>query len=155
MVSNFKYYWEDFVAGQAKEFGGIQVSEEDILNFAKVYDPQSFHVNKEAAEQTIFKGLIASGWQTCAFMMRMICDDYLLDSSSQGSPGLDFVKWLKPVRPGDTLRVRSTVLDTRVMNSKPHLGIVKLSWECLNQTNEVVTTMQGSLIFIKRNFTPA
>jgi len=145
-----KYCWEDFVAGQTKEFGNRIVSEDDILSFAKEYDPQPFHVNREAAEQTIFKGLIASGWQTCSFMMRMICDEYLLDSSCQGSPGLDFVKWLKPVRPGDCIRVRSTVLETRSMNSKPHLGLVSSRWECLNQNNDVVTSMQGSLIFIKR-----
>ncbi len=151
MNSKFKYYWEDFLAGQVKEFGSKTVSEEDILSFAREYDPQSFHVDREAAEQTIFKGLIASGWQTCAFMMRMICDEYLLDSSSQGSPGLDFVKWLKPVRPGDCLRVRSSVLETRSMSSKPHLGLVNTSWECLNQNNEIVTFMQGWVIFIKRN----
>ena len=151
MSSDFKYYWEDFVVGQVNEFGSKTVSEADILSFAKEYDPQSFHVNKEAAEKTIFKGLIASGWQTCAFMMRMMCDEYLLESSSQGSPGLDFVKWLKPVRPGDCLRVRSTVLETRLMSSKPHLGLVNSSWECINQNNEVVTLMQGWVIFIKRN----
>ena len=89
MTQKIKYYWEDFTVGQVKEFGDKLVSEEDILTFAKEYDPQSFHVDKQAAEQSIFKGLIASGWQTCAFMMRMMCDEYLVDSSSQGSPGLD------------------------------------------------------------------
>ncbi len=151
MSSTFKYCWEDFIVGQVREFGARVVSEDDIMAFAKEYDPQSFHVDKEAAKQTIFKGLVASGWQTCALMMRMICDDYLLDSSSQGSPGLDFVKWNKPVKPGDCLRVRSTIVETRIMNSKPHLGLVKMFWECLNQNNEVATSMQGWVIFSKRD----
>ena len=151
MTQKIKYYWEDFTVGQVKEFGDKLVSEEDILTFAKEYDPQSFHVNKQAAEQSIFKGLIASGWQTCAFMMRMMCDEYLVDSSSQGSPGLDSVKWLKPVRPGDRIRIRSTVLETRLMNSKPRLGLVNSSWECINQNNEIVTSMQGWVIFVRRD----
>jgi acyl dehydratase len=150
-MSHIKYYWEDFAAGDTREFGGRTISEADILNFAKEYDPQVFHIDAKAAEQTIFKGLIASGWQTCAFMMRMICDEYLLESSSQGSPGLDSLKWLKPVRPGDRIRVRSKILETRAMKSNPKLGLVSTLWECLNQNDEVVTVMQGSLILIKRN----
>lgn len=150
LYTQFKYYWEDFPVGLVREFGNKLVDESEITEFAKLYDPQRFHVNKELAEQTIFKGLIASGWQTCSFMMRMMCDEYLLDSASLGSPGLEDVKWLKPVRAGDRLRMRTQVLDSRPMNSKPGLGLVNMQWECFNQNDKLVCSMKGWGMYERR-----
>jgi len=153
MTQTFKIYWEDFSVGDVRHFGARLVTESEIIAFAKEYDPQRFHISPEAGEQTIFKGIIASGWQTCGFMMRMMCDDFLLDSSSLGSPGLENIKWLKPVRPGDVLSLRTEVLEVRPMKSKPNTGLVHLLWNCLNQSEEIVTSMQGWMMFLKRENT--
>ncbi len=153
MNQTFKNYWEDFSVGDVRVFGSRLVTEAQIIDFAKEYDPQRFHISHEAAEQTIFKGIIASGWQTCSFMMKMMCDDYLLESSSLGSPGLENIKWLKPVRPGDVLSLRTEVLEVRPMKSKPNTGLVHMMWQCLNQKDEIVTSMQGWMMFLKRERT--
>jgi acyl dehydratase len=107
-------------------------------------------VNKQAAEETQFKGLIASGWQTGAFMMRMVCDGFMVNSSSVGSPGLESLKWMKPIRPGDTLKTIVEVLETRPLNSKPHLGMILSRWSCYNQNNELTTTIEAWNMFEKR-----
>jgi hypothetical protein len=144
------YYWEDFFKGQVFQCGPVQISEQEILQFASQYDPQRFHVNTEAAKNTPFKGLIASGWQTGSLMMRMVCDGFLVNSSSIGSPGLESLKWLKPVRPGDILRTSVEVLETRPLNSKPHLGMMNSRWSCLNQNDELTTTLEAWIMFEKR-----
>jgi acyl dehydratase len=144
------YYWEDFFKGQVFQCGPVQISEQEILQFAIQYDPQRFHVNTEAAKNTPFKGLIASGWQTGSLMMRMVCDGFLVNSSSIGSPGLESLKWLKPVRPGDILRTSVEVLETRPLNSKPHLGMMNSRWSCLNQNDELTTTLEAWIMFEKR-----
>lgn len=144
------YYWEDFVKGQTFECGPITISESQIIDFASQYDPQRFHVNKEAAEETQFKGLIASGWQTAAFMMRMVCDSFMVNSSSVGSPGIESLKWIKPIRPGDTLKTIVEILETRPLNSKPHLGMILSRWSCYNQNNELTTTIEAWNMFEKR-----
>ena len=144
------YYWEDFFKGQVFQCGPVQISEQEILQFASQYDPQRFHVNTEAAKNTPFKGLIASGWQTGSLMMRMVCDGFLVNSSSIGSPGLESLKWLKPVRPGDILRTSVEVLETRPLNSKPHLGMMNSRWSCLNQNEELTTTLEAWIMFEKR-----
>jgi acyl dehydratase len=146
----FRYYWEDFPVGSVREFGGITLSKEDILRFAKEYDPQRFHVDEEAAKRSPYGGLIASGWQTCALAMRMSCDAYLLDSASVGSPGVEQVRWVKPVRPGDTLRVRLEVLESRLLKSKPGVGLVRNRWDMLNQHGEQVMQMEGYGMFLRR-----
>src|SRR5690349_612244 len=105
-MKKFKYYWEDFPVGAVREFGGRTLSKDDIIRFAREYDPQPFHVDEETARKTVFGGLIASGWQTCGLAMRMMCDAYLLEAASAGSPGVESIRWVLPVRPGDTLRVR-------------------------------------------------
>ena len=107
-------------------------------------------MNKDSAELTIFKGLIASGWQTAGLMMRMVCDGFMLSSSSTGSPGIDSLKWLKPVRPGDTLKTVVEVLETRALNSKPTIGMVKTRWSCYNQHDELTTTIEAWNMFEKR-----
>jgi len=144
------YYWEDFFKGQVFQCGPVQISEQEILQFASQYDPQRFHVNTEAAKNTPFKGLIASGWQTGSLMMRMVCDGFLVNSSSIGSPGLESLKWLKPVRPGDILRTSVEVLETRPLNSKPHLGMMNSRWSCFNQNDELTTTLEAWIMFEKR-----
>ena len=139
----YKYYWEDFPIGGVREYGGITLSQDDIVRFAREFDPQPFHVDEAAAGASVFGGIIASGWHTCALSMRMMCDAYLLETASLGSPGVDSIKWLKPVRPGDTLRVRTTVLDARPLESKPHIGLVHSQWQMYNQIDECVMEMQG------------
>jgi acyl dehydratase len=149
-MKQHKYWWEDFAVGSVREFGGITVSKESILRFAREFDPQPFHVDEEAAKRSPFGGLIASGWQTCALMMRMACDAFLLESSSVGSPGMDNIKWLKPVHPGDTLRVRVTVKEARVLKSRPNVGIVRNFWQVLNQDGEEVMQSEGYGMFLRR-----
>ena len=149
-----RWYWEDFTVGQTREFGAMPVTREAILAFAAQFDPQPFHLDEAAAEASLFGRLAASGWHTCAMSMRMMCDDYLLDSSSLGSPGIDELRWLKPVHPGDTLTIRLTTLEARPMTSRPKVGLIKSRWEVLNQDREVVLTMQGWGLFGRREPAP-
>lgn len=146
-----RYFWEDFPAGHVMEFGGAPVSREAVIAFASQFDPQPFHLDEEAARGTLFGGLCASGWHTCAMTMRMMCDGYLLDAASLGSPGIDALRWLKPVHPGDTLRVRMEILQARPMNSKPHVGLVQSRWTVINQHGESVMTMEGWGMFRRRH----
>ena len=144
-------YWEDFKVGEVEQIGGKQVDRDELVEFAKQFDPQPFHVDEAAAKQSIYGGLIASGWHTCALVMRMMCDAYLSQSASVGSPGIDNLKWLKPVRPGDTISARRTTLETRASKSKPDIGIVNNLWEVFNQNGELVMSMQGYGMFRRRN----
>jgi acyl dehydratase len=148
---NIRWYWEDFPVGNVREFGAMPVTRESIIAFATQFDPQPFHLDDAAAEASLFGKLSASGWHTCAMTMRMMCDDYLLESSSLGSPGIDSLRWTKPVHPGDTLSVRLTVLETRPMASRPKVGLLLSKWEVLNQDRDVVLTMQGWGMFGRRN----
>ena len=145
-----RHYWEDFEIGQVREFGRCEVTREAVLEFAGRYDPQPFHLDDSAAAQSLFGRLAASGWHTAAMAMRMMCDDYLLESSSLGSPGIDGLRWTKPVFPGDTLSVRLSTLESRPMASRPSVGLVLSKWEVLNQHREVVMTMQGWGMFGRR-----
>ena len=147
---DFKYYWEDFPVGAVTQLGAREVTREEVLEFARRYDPQPFHVNEAAAKDSIYGGLIASGWHTVAMVMRMMCDGYLLQSASLGSPGVDNVRWLKPVRPGDTLRAQMSVLEARPSSSKPDRGTIKSKWEVFNQKDELVMTMEGLGMFRRR-----
>jgi acyl dehydratase len=144
-------YWEDFKVGEVEQIGGKRVDKEEMIAFARQYDPQPFHVDEAAAKQSIYGGLIASGWHTCAMVMRMMCDAYMLHSASVGSPGIDNLKWLKPVRPGDTISARRTTLEMRASKSKPDIGIVNNLWEVFNQSGEMVMSMQGYGMFRRRN----
>ena len=144
-------YLEDFREGQVREFGRHVITREEILDFAGKYDPQPFHTDEEAAARSFYGGLIASGWMTVGVAMRMICDDYLLRAASMGSPGVDQIRWLQPVRAGDTLRLRLTTREVRPSQSKPDRGIVRSGWEVLNQRNEVVMTLEGMGMFRRRN----
>jgi acyl dehydratase len=141
--SHLYEYFEDYVVGTVHEFGSIAVEESEVIDFARRFDPQPFHIDPEAAKQSVFGGLIASGWHTAAMMMGMIVEHYLAQSASLGSPGIDELRWLKPVRPGDTLTARVTVLESRRSRSKPDRGIVYSLIEVLNQHQEMVMTLKA------------
>jgi len=145
-----RYWWEDFPVGSVREFGGLVVTREAVLAFARDFDPQPFHLDDEAAAASLFGRLSASGWHTCALTMRMMCDAYLLESSSLGSPGIDELRWLKPVYPGDTLHVRLEVLEARPMTSRPDVGLVRCRWDTRNQAGDAVLTMLGWGMFRRR-----
>jgi acyl dehydratase len=145
-----KLYFDDFVVGQALEMGSVLVSEQEILAFARQFDPQPFHIDTDAAKQSIFGGIIASGWHTCSMMMRLVVDGLLINSSSMGSPGLDEVLWLKPVRAGDTLSVSYTITEMKRSNSKPDRGVVYSVWQARNQHGDIVTSIKGKGMFGRR-----
>lgn len=136
-------YFEDYEIGAVHRFGSILVEQEEIIAFASRYDPQSIHTDPEAAEKGPFSGLIASGWMTAGLMMRLYCQHYLTSVASLASPGVDELRWLRPVRPGDRLSVRVTVLDARQSRSKPDRGIVTSFIEVLNQDDEQVMTFRA------------
>ena len=146
----FKYWFEDFPVGMMVEIPGPTLTRESIVEFASRYDPQPFHVDEAAAMESDFGGLIASGWHTVSLAMRMICDAYLLDAASLGSPGVNQVRWMKPVRPGDTIRLRMSVLEAKPSMSKPDRGTVLHRWEVLNQKDEIVLSMEGYGMFRRR-----
>jgi acyl dehydratase len=135
-------YFEDYPPGAVFTSGAIPVSEADIIDFARRYDPQPMHTDPEAAASGRFGGLIASGWHTAALMMRLFADNFLSPASSVASPGLDELRWLKPVRPGDSLSLRVTVLEARRSRSRPGEGIVRSHVEVLNQHGEVVMSLK-------------
>ncbi len=136
-------YLEDHLAGEVFELGSIAVDEEQMIEFARQYDPQPFHIDRVAAEKTVFGGLVASGWYTASVAMRLIVDNRLLHVANLGSPGLDEVRWLEPVRPGDVLSVRLTIVETRRSHSKPDRGVVKSMVEIFNQNRDVVARWKG------------
>jgi acyl dehydratase len=144
-------YWEDFKVGEVERIGEKRVERDEVVDFARQYDPQPFHIDETAAKRSVYGGLIASGWHTCAMVMRMMCDAYLAQAASVGSPGIENLKWLKPVRPGDTISARRTTLDTRASKSKPDIGIVNNLWEVFNQKGEMVMSMQGHGMFKRRH----
>ena len=146
-----RYFWEDFKVGEVHPLGEKRVEKDEIIGFAKQFDPQPFHVDEAAANASVYGGLIASGWHTVALVMRMMCDSYMLDSASLGSPGVENLKWLKPVRPGDTIRAQRTTIEVRASASRPEMGLVKTRWEVFNQNGEQVMTMEGYGMFGRRN----
>lgn len=145
-----RYYWEDLTVGSSRELGSVSPGKDDILAFARQFDPQPFHLDESAAKESIFGALCASGWHTCALAMRLMVDNFLCQSSSLGSPGLESLKWPKPVFADDSLRLRQTVLDTRPMNSRPDVGLVRTRWEMRNQRDELVLLMEGWGMFRRR-----
>ena len=148
-----KYYWEDFEVGQVRDMGTISPTREETIAFASQFDPQPFHLDDAAAEASVFGGLCASGWHTCAMAMRLMVTNFLHQTASLGSPGLDGVRWLKPVFPGDTLHLRHTILATRPMRKRADVGLVQTQWDLFNQHGEQVLAMHGWGMFGRR--TPA
>jgi acyl dehydratase len=137
----------DFHPGQVIEAGPYALSEAEVLQFATAYDPQWFHIDPEAAAKGPFGGLIASGWNTCGIAMRLVADAALQGSESFASPGLAYVKWPYPVRPGDLLTVRATVLDTRRASSRPSLGILRWRWQLFNASGVEVLDLEATSLF--------
>jgi acyl dehydratase len=148
-----KLYWEDFVAGQVLDCGRKLVTAEEIKQFAAEFDPQPMHLDEEAARATPAGGLIASGWHTCSILMRMIADSFLLESASMGAPGVEEVRWLAPVRPGDELTARGTVLATRASRSRPELGFVSMLYEVFNGAGTCVLTERCTQMLTRRETT--
>ena len=145
-------FFEDFSVGMEREFGSVEMTKEAIIDFARQFDPQPFHIDEEAAKQSPYGGLIASGWHTSAAVMRILVDESLgKKSGSLGSGGVDELRWLKPVRPGDTIRVRSRIFEVRESASRPDRGIVRSDYTILNQHDEEVMTMRSMGFFLKRN----
>ena len=142
-------YFEDFTVGREFRTDGATVTESQILDFALAFDPQPFHMDLEAAKQSMFGGLIASGFHSMALTFRLFAQTRALAACSLGSPGVDEVRWLKPVRPGDTLRATVQVVEQRPSGSKPDRGIIRLHWTALNQRSEPVLTMT-SMQLVKR-----
>ncbi|MFN7923788.1 MAG: MaoC family dehydratase [Bryobacteraceae bacterium] len=143
-------YFEDYVEGRVYEFGGITVTEEEIIEFAKRFDPQAMHIDPVAAAHSRFGGLIASGWHTAGIAMRLFVDHYVTHVASLASPGVDEVRWPNPVRPGDTLRIRVTILEARPSRTKKDRGVVRARLEAFNQRDEPVLSMLAISIFGRR-----
>ena len=134
-------FFEDYSAGQVYELGTITVSEPEIIEFARRYDPQYFHLDPAKAAASEFGGIIASGFHTTSLAMRLYVDHYLSHVASLASPGIDDIRWPNPLRPGDTLRIRATILEARLSRSKPDRGIVRTRVEAINQTDHLVLSM--------------
>jgi acyl dehydratase len=137
----------EFSPGQVIEAGPLTLSEADIVEFAERWDPQWFHTDPAAAAEGRFGGLIASGWQTCGVAMRLVAEAALAQSETFASPGLAYVKWLQPVRPGDALRVRAQVLEVRRSDKQPMLGILRWRWELFNQHDQAVLDLEATSLF--------
>lgn len=147
----FKIFFEDIELGASERFGAYDVTREEVVDFAKKYDPQPFHVDEEMAKQSVFGGLCASGWHTCAMTMRILVD-HMTDQgfASMGSPGVDGIKWKKPVFPGDTLSVSGDVLEKRESESRPNLGLIKSRYSVFNQKDELVMEVVTNAMVLKR-----
>ncbi len=143
-------YFEDFSEGQILDLGTCSLSEDQIVAFARQFDPQPFHVDAQAAAASHFGGIVASGWHTCAMLMRQMVDNLLLKSACHGSPGVDEIRWRVPVRPGDVLRTQMKVIQTTPSRSRPDRGVVRCQYEAWNQNGECVVTMEALSMFGRR-----
>ncbi|MDP1965814.1 MAG: MaoC family dehydratase [Reyranella sp.] len=143
MQSESPRYWEDYEVGRKYPLGSTGFTADEIVDFARQFDPQSFHIDVEAAKASMFGGLIASGWQITAKLMRLFVDNYLDNRTALGSPGLDEIRWLKPVRPGDTLTAWVECASKVPSKSKPDLGIIYEHWGATNQKGDLVVTVKG------------
>ena len=147
--------FDDMEIGRIFALGPKTVTEEEITAFAAKFDPQPFHLDPASPQAELTGGLIASGWHTCSIFMRMMCDSYLLNSTSLGSSGLDEVRWLRPVRPNDTLKGTAKVVKKRVSKSRPEMGIVHFNYELTNQNDEPIMTIVGTGLIGTRNHSNA
>ena len=148
---SIRYHWEDLQPGQVLDLGSISPTKEEILAFAQQFDPQYFHLDEEAAKTSVFGGLCASGWHTCSMAMRLMVTNFLQQSTSLGSPGLENVKWLKPVFPGDVLHLQHQIVESRPMRSRPDVGLVRTNWDMNNHKGEPVLHMEGWGMFRRRH----
>jgi acyl dehydratase len=147
---NVKRYWEDIQAGEVAIFGPRVVTREEIVAFAAEFDPQPMHLDETAASATLLGGLGASGWHSCCLLMRLIADGFVNHTYSMGAPGIDEVRWLKPLRPNTEVRVRTTVLETRASRSRPDFGFVMCLHEMLDERDTVLTTLTCPLMVERR-----
>ena len=150
-MSTVRLYWEDFSVGEIRDLGRITPTREDIIAFASQFDPQPFHLDDAAGKASMFGGLCASGWHTCSMAMRLMVTNFLHETSSLGSPGLENIKWTKPVYPDDTLRLQTTVLETKPMGRRPDVGMTRNLWEMFNQHGDKVLQMEGWGMFRRRH----
>ena len=153
-MADILYFWEDMAVGQVRDLGTISPTREEIIAFASQFDPQPFHLDDAAGEASVFGGLCASGWHTCAMAMRLMVTNFLSQTSSLGSPGLENIRWTKPVYPGDTLRLQSSVLETKPMGRRPDVGMTRNLWEMFNQHGDKVLHMEGWGMFRRRHTAP-
>jgi acyl dehydratase len=145
-----KLYWEDFAPGRVFQHGPRRITREEILDFATEFDPQPFHIDEDAARATMLGEFCASGWHSCCILMRMMADSFVLNSSSMGAPGVDEVRWLAPIRPGDDLTLRATVLSTRASNSRPEMGFTNILTELYNGSGTRVMSLTAPMMFARR-----
>lgn len=145
-----KLYWEDFTPGRVIEHGPRRITREEIIDFAAEFDPQPFHLDAAAARASMLGGLCASGWHSCCILMRMSADSFVLNSSSMGAPGVDEVRWLAPIRPGDDLTLRATVLSTRASGSRPDMGFVNVLLELFDAAGKPMMSLKAPLMFGRR-----
>ncbi|MBC2860631.1 MaoC family dehydratase [Stappia sp. 28M-7] len=148
-MSTFRSF-EDFEPGETIALGSKTVTREEIIAFAAEFDPQPFHLDEAAGEASLLGGLAASGWHTISMLMRLLCDNLLLNSSGKGSPGVDEVRWMRPVRPGDVLTASAEVISARVLNSRPDLGMVDFLFTVIDQTGATVMTQRNKILFARR-----
>ena len=145
--------FEDFVEGGEIDLGAKDVTAEEIIEFAGEFDPQPMHLDEEAGRASMLGGLSASGWHTCCLMMRLAADGFILNSTSMGAPGVDEVRWLAPLRPGRSITLRTTTLETRRSASRPEMGFVKMLFEVIDDAGVTVMTLTSSLIMGRREKT--
>jgi acyl dehydratase len=145
-----RLHWEDFSPGRVFEHGPRRITREEIVGFAAEFDPQPMHLDEAAARETLLGGLSASGWHACCILMKMCTESFVLNSASMGAPGVEEVRWLIPIRPGDALMLRATVVETRASSSRPDMGFVRFMFELLNQTGEQAMTLTTSLMIGRR-----
>lgn len=150
-MAGIKYYWEDLAPGLVRDLGSVTLSAQEIKDFAGQFDPQPFHVDEAAGRRSIYGKLCASGWHTCALAMRLTVENFLHESSSMGSPGLENLRWLKPVYPGDTLRLEYTITESRPLRKRTDTGLVRASWAMFNQNGQKVLSMEGYGMFGRRH----
>lgn len=147
-------FFEDVEVGETTRFGRYEVTREEIIEYARQFDPQPFHLDEEAARASMFGGLIASGWHTGAMFIRMVCDGMVPTAATSGSMGFDDLRWLKPVRPGDVLSVESVVREKIESRSRPDRGTVKIESRVNNQRGEVVMSLVSLVIYLRRPAAP-
>ena len=150
-MSLIKYFWEDLQPGAVRDLGEVTVSAEDMKDFAEQFDPQPFHTDEAAGRRSIFGSLCASGWHTCALAMKLTVENFLNESASMGSPGVENLRWLKPVFPGDTLRLHQTIVESRPLRTRADTGLVRSVWDMFNQNGENVLHMEGYGMFRRRH----
>ncbi|MTI43611.1 acyl dehydratase [Roseibium hamelinense] len=145
-----RLHFEDFIEGQIFQLGEKSVTRAELTCFARDYDPQPFHLDEEAARHSILGGLAVSGWHTAAIAMRLLADGLLNRSASQGAPGVDKLRWLKPVLAGDVVQVETAVVSKRPLATRPSLGLVYFKMTVLNQREELVMTQENPILFLRR-----